>query len=210
MHNLQTRLGNVFSFFLSVLMALSLIIGLTSHFMLPEYPSHTGIFKLQNAAFHQHSEHLRYALRDHNGPVAPYIMLTFDMELDLAKLFHYNTKQVFLFVTVEYGGKSYPRNEITIWDKIIMAEDTSPGFRSVDKQALKAAQETGGKERYLIKLEGQRNKYALNHVVPKLSDKVMDQEVKIKARYYTTPYVGFTRLRTMDMFTGKLGDFVKK
>lgn len=47
--------------------------------------------------------------------------ITFDLDTDLSKLFNWNTKQLFVFLTAEYPGDKNPStwNEVTFWDKII-------------------------------------------------------------------------------------------
>lgn len=50
--------------------------------------------------------------------------IVFNLDADLSPLFNWNTKQVFVYLTAEYGG---PRedivNEVTFWDKIITSKD---------------------------------------------------------------------------------------
>ncbi|CAK9436224.1 uncharacterized protein LODBEIA_P07820 [Lodderomyces beijingensis] len=46
--------------------------------------------------------------------------ITFDLKTDLGDLFNWNTKQVFVYLTAEYPGKSDGSlNKVTFWDKII-------------------------------------------------------------------------------------------
>lgn len=49
--------------------------------------------------------------------------IQFDLDADLTSLFNWNTKQVFVYLTAEYEGKTdKASNKVTYWDKII----TSP------------------------------------------------------------------------------------
>lgn len=46
--------------------------------------------------------------------------IAFDLDADLTPLFNWNTKQVFVYLTAEYRGKSAEAvNKVTFWDKII-------------------------------------------------------------------------------------------
>ncbi|RCK63792.1 Microsomal signal peptidase subunit 3 [Candida viswanathii] len=46
--------------------------------------------------------------------------IQFDVRTDLTPLFNWNTKQVFVYLTAEYPGKSEgSSNKVTFWDKII-------------------------------------------------------------------------------------------
>jgi signal peptidase complex subunit 3 len=50
--------------------------------------------------------------------------IVFDLDADLTPLFNWNTKQVFVYLTAEYEGKSDgSSNKITYWDKIITSKD---------------------------------------------------------------------------------------
>lgn len=50
--------------------------------------------------------------------------ITFDLDADLSPLFNWNTKQVFVYLTAEYPGKSTGSlNKVTYWDKIIKSKD---------------------------------------------------------------------------------------
>ncbi|KAI3407159.1 SPC3 [Candida oxycetoniae] len=65
--------------------------------------------------------------------------ITFDLETDLSDLFNWNTKQVFVYLTAEYPGKSLGSlNKVTFWDRIIE-----------DKKDAK------------LSLKGQRGKYSV-------------------------------------------------
>lgn len=49
--------------------------------------------------------------------------LTFDLDADLTSLFNWNTKQVFVYLTAEYDGKTpSSSNRVTYWDKIITSK----------------------------------------------------------------------------------------
>lgn len=50
--------------------------------------------------------------------------IAFDLDADLTPLFNWNTKQVFVYLTAEYPGKSEgSSNKVTYWDSIITSKD---------------------------------------------------------------------------------------
>lgn len=59
-----------------------------------------------------------------NGKPKENSMIKFDLESDLTPLFNWNTKQIFVYLTAEYPGKSAESsNKVTYWDKIITSKD---------------------------------------------------------------------------------------
>ena len=58
-------------------------------------------------------------------------VLTFDTSFDLTSVFHWNVKQLFVFVTASYKSESHKRNEIVIYDRVITRSD-SPIVRMDD------------------------------------------------------------------------------
>jgi len=51
--------------------------------------------------------------------------VVFDLDADLTSLFHWNTKQLFVFVTAEYETKANPLNQVVLWDRIITTKENS-------------------------------------------------------------------------------------
>lgn len=50
--------------------------------------------------------------------------VNFDLKTDLTPLFNWNTKQVFVYLTATYPGKSpSSSNKVTYWDKIITSKE---------------------------------------------------------------------------------------
>lgn len=49
--------------------------------------------------------------------------LTFDLDADFDKMFDWNTKQLFLYVTAEYKSKTNVLNQVVLWDQIMLRED---------------------------------------------------------------------------------------
>ncbi|KAF9167596.1 hypothetical protein DFQ26_003939 [Actinomortierella ambigua] len=42
-----------------------------------------------------------------------------EVDADLSSLFHWNTKQLFIYAVAEYSTKTHPKNQLVIWDSII-------------------------------------------------------------------------------------------
>lgn len=47
--------------------------------------------------------------------------LRFDLSIDFSPVFHWNAKQVYLYLVLEYKTAANQRNEMIIWDKIIQS-----------------------------------------------------------------------------------------
>lgn len=54
--------------------------------------------------------------------------------VDFSGVFHWNTKLLFAYLVLEYQSARNPRNEIVIWDKIMLAKD----FHRLDLHGVKA------------------------------------------------------------------------
>jgi signal peptidase complex subunit 3 len=52
-------------------------------------------------------------------------LLSFDIDADLTPAFHWNIKQLFVYVVASYATPDTPKNQIVLWDKIIEADDDS-------------------------------------------------------------------------------------
>nr|QBH72896.1 microsomal signal peptidase 23 kd subunit [Franklinothrips vespiformis] len=51
--------------------------------------------------------------------------VTFDLKTDLSKLFNWNVKQLFLYLTAEYSTRNNEFNQVVLWDKIILRGDNA-------------------------------------------------------------------------------------
>ncbi|CAA7267118.1 unnamed protein product [Cyclocybe aegerita] len=47
----------------------------------------------------------------------------FNITADLAPLFHWNTKQLFLYLEAEYTNAKGTKNEVVIWDRIVRRKE---------------------------------------------------------------------------------------
>lgn len=50
------------------------------------------------------------------------VLLSFDLKVDLAPAFHWNIKQLFVYVIASYETEGRT-NDVVIWDKIVESED---------------------------------------------------------------------------------------
>ncbi|KAH8064441.1 hypothetical protein JL722_1313 [Aureococcus anophagefferens] len=61
------------------------------------------------------------SLRAHGG--VDRALLSFDLQADLTPAFHWNLKQLFVFVLAEYYTESNVLNQVILWDKIVTSEE---------------------------------------------------------------------------------------
>jgi len=61
------------------------------------------------------------SLKSHGG--VDRSLLSFDLEADLTPAFHWNIKQLFVYVVASYKTPNTPVNRIVLWDKIVEAGD---------------------------------------------------------------------------------------
>ena len=71
---------------------------------------------MQTVALHELT-----SLRPHGG--VDRALLSFDLKADLRPAFHWNLKQLFVFVLAEYESKANALNQIILWDKIVETEE---------------------------------------------------------------------------------------
>jgi signal peptidase complex subunit 3 len=63
------------------------------------------------------------SLKSHGG--VDRALLSFDIDADMNPAFHWNVKQLFVYVVASYETPSKTINDVVIWDKIIENIDTS-------------------------------------------------------------------------------------
>lgn len=59
------------------------------------------------------------SLKSHGG--VDRALLSFDIDVDMAPAFHWNVKQLFVYVVASYETESKKVNQVVIWDKILEA-----------------------------------------------------------------------------------------
>ena len=70
------------------------------------------------------------SLKSHGG--VDRALLSFDIDADLRPAFHWNIKQLFVYVVASYTTDLNPKNQIVLWDKIV--EATDPDTKKVIQQ----------------------------------------------------------------------------
>ncbi|XP_077983884.1 signal peptidase complex subunit 3-like [Glandiceps talaboti] len=125
MNTFLSRVNTIFAFTLSVLAALTFGCFLTTVFNDSIAPVEIGTTKavVKNVA------NFAASTREKNdlGQIA------FDLHVDLAPLFNWNTKQLFLYLTAEYETTNNKLNQVVLWDKIIKrGENTKLDFKSMN------------------------------------------------------------------------------
>mmetsp|Transcript_21391 Transcript_21391/g.32715 ORF Transcript_21391/g.32715 Transcript_21391/m.32715 type:complete len:171 (+) Transcript_21391:170-682(+) len=109
MHTVWVRLNAVVFFGLSVILSLSLLAALSKigHSQIPDIKE----LKLNT---------LR-SLKSHGG--VDRALLSFDLDVDFRPAFHWNIKQLFVYVVATYESETNPSNQVVVWDKIVEATD---------------------------------------------------------------------------------------
>jgi signal peptidase complex subunit 3 len=113
MHTVWVRLNAVVFFGLTVLLGLSCM---------------AAISKIGHSRWHQpliHKLELRTlrSLKSHGG--VDRALLSFDINADMTPAFHWNIKQIFVYVVASYETPSKKINKVVLWDRIIEAVDDS-------------------------------------------------------------------------------------
>lgn len=90
--------------------------------------------------------------------------IQFDLSTDLSPLFNWNTKQIFIYLTAEYPGKSdESSNKVTYWDKIITNKKDS-----------------------ILNLKNQRSKYSIWDI----EKSFRNRNATVKLEWNIQPYIG--------------------
>ena len=50
-------------------------------------------------------------------------LLTFDLKANLTDVFNWNVKELFLYVMAEYSSPNNVRNQVFLWDKILLRDE---------------------------------------------------------------------------------------
>ena len=112
-----SSLNAVVFFSLSVLLTLSLLCALSTPFLgdggNPSAP-------LQPIVKHVKINTLR-SLRAHGG--VDRALFSIDLSADFTPAFHWNVKQLFVFVVAEFATPENPLNQVVLWDRIMEASE---------------------------------------------------------------------------------------
>eukprot|EP01039_Chlorochromonas_danica_P006560 gene6560-7238_t len=109
MHNIWVRLNAVIFFALTVLLVLATFCALSTYL-------HRGQPLVKTLQLNNLK-----SLRAHKGQDRA--LFSFDLVADLRPAFHWNLKQLFVFVLAEYETKANRLNQVIIWDRIIQSPE---------------------------------------------------------------------------------------
>ncbi|RRT49300.1 hypothetical protein B296_00031107 [Ensete ventricosum] len=123
MHSFGYRLNTLLTF---ALLLLAVLCGAASFLDAFNSPlSASSSYVQANAqvpsVFSSHVVKVNRFRRQLNG--ADEVSLTFNVSLDMKRLFTWNTKQVFVFLAAEYETPKNALNQISLWDHIILDKD---------------------------------------------------------------------------------------
>ncbi|KAH8071482.1 hypothetical protein JL721_4463 [Aureococcus anophagefferens] len=117
MHTYWVRLNAVFFYGLNVLLGLSV----AAWFSCLQQDLH---FKTELPAARRRDGARQRALEPPRARRRrPRALLSFDLQADLTPAFHWNLKQLFVFVLAEYYTESNVLNQVILWDKIVTSEE---------------------------------------------------------------------------------------
>ncbi|RPD78844.1 hypothetical protein L226DRAFT_446135, partial [Lentinus tigrinus ALCF2SS1-7] len=114
MHTIYSRVNNVSAMVSTCLMVLLGAIALSSFLFTADPKGTIGVSSIQ--VFPGNAR--RYANKNQD-----FTFVNFNLTADLAPLFNWNTKQLFLYVSAEYENKQGVRNEVVIWDRIVRRKE---------------------------------------------------------------------------------------
>jgi signal peptidase complex subunit 3 len=75
------------------------------------------------AVIHKLDLNTMRSLKSHGG--VDRALLSFDIHVDMEPAFHWNIKQIFVYVIASYKTDTNPKNHVVLWDKIVEATDTN-------------------------------------------------------------------------------------
>jgi signal peptidase complex subunit 3 len=155
MHTLVSRVNNASAFLSSCMMALLAAIAISSFFLGANSSGQLEVAPVKVFAA---------KARRHYSGKQDAAFVNFNVTADLSPLFHWNTKQLFIYLEGEYTNMHGVQNTVVIWDKIVR--------RKRDAR---------------IKIEGGKNKYVFRELSTTFKD-VTPASYSLK--YNLMPYVG--------------------
>jgi signal peptidase complex subunit 3 len=76
------------------------------------------------------------SLKSHGG--VDRALFSFDIDVDLEPAFHWNIKQLFVYVVASYATDTNPKNQVVLWDRIMEATEEDKTIKE-DKVFVKYA-----------------------------------------------------------------------
>ncbi|KAK7467607.1 Signal peptidase complex subunit [Stygiomarasmius scandens] len=129
MHSIFTRINNISAFLSSCTMALLACIALSS-FLFTADPkgdlsiSPVRVFPTKTNRYPRKKQEVGF--------------VNFNITADLTPLFHWNTKQLFLYLEAEYQNAQGVNNTVVLWDRIVRRkEDAVINYAGKNKYAFR-------------------------------------------------------------------------
>ncbi|KAL8929461.1 MAG: hypothetical protein Q9208_001130 [Pyrenodesmia sp. 3 TL-2023] len=178
MHSALVRVQNVFGFFTTVAFCTAIIVAL-SVTVIPQIPA--ASLELRNVQV------VKGRPNYSSNKKQEYALIRFDLDADLTSLFNWNTKQIFVWVTVAYPSKrpNEPLSQAIIWDAIISSESqknpstpftlysyyTTPSKSTLKSKRLSKSKKEAAIESApgLIRLRNSKPKYQITDISGLLS-----------------------------------------
>ena len=81
--------------------------------------------------------HTLKSLKQHGG--VDRALFSFDLHVDLTPAFHWNTKQLFVYVVAVYETDNNKTNQVVVWDKIVESPTVLDERNTLVKYALQGS-----------------------------------------------------------------------
>jgi len=114
MHSIYARFNNFSAFLSSCLMAMLAAIALSSFVLIATPKGELSLASIK--VFPGSSRRLPNVKQD-------FAFVNFNLSADLTPLFHWNTKQLFLYLQAEYVDSKGVPNDVVIWDSIVRRKE---------------------------------------------------------------------------------------
>ncbi|KAJ5182982.1 Signal peptidase 22kDa subunit [Penicillium capsulatum] len=140
MHSSLNRVQSVFGFFTTVALVVAGVAALSV--LLFPTEDITASVQLKNVQVYvSMPQQVKGRPHYYSTKREEYAQLRFDLDADLTPLFHWNTKQIFVYVYAAYSSSDHAEptardSEIVIWDSIIPAAPSPYSFDTLSEKAL--------------------------------------------------------------------------
>ncbi|KAF2841291.1 signal peptidase 22 kDa subunit [Patellaria atrata CBS 101060] len=189
MHSALVRGQTVFGFFTTVAFCVAAFAAISVVFF-PQAPS-TSI-KLRNVQVVKGRPHYYSRKKEE------YAHVKFDADIDLASLFNWNTKQVFIYITATYPSSrnNEPPSQAIVWDAIIPAANAPShhnqyhapvGLPPPKKLKARNAPKLHTGKTGELHLKNQKPKYQITDHTGKIAER---GNATLELRWNVQPYVG--------------------
>ncbi|KAF9942373.1 hypothetical protein BGZ65_002495 [Modicella reniformis] len=159
MNNLQNRANAVMAFSISAIFCLLAAIALSA-LVIPASPSGSiALDSIKVVTGRYDKNWVDFKTQDNE-----FANTLMQIDADLSSLFHWNTKQLFVYAIAEYSTPTHPKNQIFLWDTIIKSKSDA-----------------------VLRKKGIVNKYSLIDV----NKKWTNVHATISLHWNVVPYVGF-------------------